>query len=472
MIKNNKAANRIYIVVDALILVGAYVLAFFLRFKWLGFWKFMAISEGTKYLGFEQYLTYLYAIVPGYILIYYLTGIYKVRHNKNWFSEAWSVLVANFFGILFIFSLFYFFKQIDLSRKFLGVFVALNCLFDFFYRFFTRKCLIRLRKKGKYLKNVLMVGYSRTAEGYIDRINLNKEWGYRIFGILDDKMAVGTKYKDVAIIDKICKLEEVLKGSNFDEVIITLGLSEYERLGEIVALCEKCGAHSRFIPDYLNVIPTIPDIEDLEGLPVINIRKIPLSDMANAFVKRLSDIVFGFIALMVALIPMIIIAIGVKLSSEGPVLYKQERIGYKNKVFKMYKFRTMVVQDTESEKEKWTTPKDPRVTSFGRFLRKTSLDELPQLFNVLIGNMSLVGPRPERPQYVEKFMEEIPRYMVKHQVRPGMTGWAQVNGFRGDTSIRKRIDYDIYYIENWTFRFDIKILILTLFKGFISTEAY
>jgi exopolysaccharide biosynthesis polyprenyl glycosylphosphotransferase len=184
------------------------------------------------------------------------------------------------------------------------------------------------------------------------------------------------------------------------------------------------------------------------------------------------DILGASLALLLFSPVMVVTAFMVKLTSQGPVLYAQERVGLHNRTFWMYKFRSMEVQETQEECGKWTRPGDPRVTSIGKFIRKTSIDELPQLYNVLKGNMSLVGPRPERPQYVEKFKEEIPRYMVKHQVRPGMTGWAQVNGYRGDTSIRKRIECDLYYIENWTVGLDIKILHLTFFKGFINRNAY
>lgn len=169
---------------------------------------------------------------------------------------------------------------------------------------------------------------------------------------------------------------------------------------------------------------------------------------------------------------MLAAALAVRFTSPGPVLFKQERVGLHNKTFQMYKFRTMEMQKPSFEQKAWTVKDDPRVTKVGKLLRRTSLDELPQLFNILLGEMSLVGPRPERPQFVEKFKEEIPRYMIKHQVRPGLTGWAQINGYRGDTSIRKRIEYDLYYIENWTLSFDIKIMFLTIFKGFINKNAY
>ena len=244
------------------------------------------------------------------------------------------------------------------------------------------------------------------------------------------------------------------------------------RLEQIVDWCEKSGVHTKFIPDYNSVVPSKPYTEDILGLPVINIRYVPLTNTLNWFGKRLIDILGAFLAFVVSSPIMLVAAIAVKCSSPGPVIFKQERIGLHNKPFKMYKFRSMRQQTDDEEKKGWTVKDDPRVTKIGSFLRKTSLDELPQLFNILKGDMSLVGPRPERPQFVEQFKEEIPRYMVKHQVRPGLTGWAQINGYRGDTSIRKRVEYDIYYIENWSFGLDIKILFLTLFTGFINKNAY
>ena len=239
-----------------------------------------------------------------------------------------------------------------------------------------------------------------------------------------------------------------------------------------MAMCEKSGVHTKFIPDYTNIIPTKPYTEDLLGLPVVNIRHVPLTNTFNMMTKRIFDF-FGALAAIALFSPaMLVTAACIKATSKGPLIFTQERVGLHNKPFRMYKFRSMEVQSKAEEKKGWTVKNDPRITPVGRFIRKTSIDELPQLFNVLKGDMSLVGPRPERPQFVEKFREEIPRYMVKHQVRPGMTGWAQVNGYRGNTSIRKRIEYDLYYIENWTMGLDIKILILTVFKGFVNKNAY
>ncbi len=264
----------------------------------------------------------------------------------------------------------------------------------------------------------------------------------------------------------------MLEKNTLDEIAITLSLKEYENLKSIVAACEKSGVHTKFIPDYNKIIPTIPYTEDLQGLPVINIRHVPLNDLLNATVKRMMDI-FGAVVAIILFSPvMLLTVILIKLTSPGPVIYRQERVGLHNHPFQMYKFRSMAVQPPAAEKSKWTTPNDPRVTLVGKIIRRTSIDEMPQFFNILKGDMSLVGPRPERPFFVERFKEEIPRYMIKHQVRPGLTGWAQVNGYRGDTSITKRIEHDLYYIENWTLGFDVKILFLTIFKGFINKNAY
>ncbi len=264
----------------------------------------------------------------------------------------------------------------------------------------------------------------------------------------------------------------ILPQNKLDEIAITLSLKDYDNLEHIVDLCEKSGVHTKFIPDYNSLFPSRPYTEDLMGLPVINIRYVPLSNTLNWCAKRVMDILVALVGVVVSLPVMVFAAIAVKCTSRGPIIFKQERIGLHNKPFRMYKFRTMEVQKPSQEAKGWTKKNDPRVTKVGKFLRRTSIDELPQLFNILKGDMSVVGPRPERPQFVEQFKEEIPRYMVKHQVRPGLTGWAQINGYRGDTSIKRRIEYDIFYIENWTMSFDVKIMFLTIFKGFINKNAY
>ncbi len=335
-----------------------------------------------------------------------------------------------------------------------------------------RNLLLYFRKKGYNLKYILLIGYSRAAEEYITRINANPQWGYVVRGILDDRVPSGTIYKGVKVVGRIENIRYILPENKLDEIAITLALKDYDHLEYIVDLCEKSGVHTKFIPDYNSLVPSHPYTEDLMGLPVINIRYVPLTNTLNWVSKRAVDIAGAFLGILISSPVMLLAALAVRLTSRGPVIFKQERVGLHNKTFKMYKFRTMEVQKPTSEQKAWTVKGDPRVTKVGKFLRCTSLDELPQLFNILMGEMSLVGPRPERPLFVEKFKEEIPRYMIKHQVRPGLTGWAQVNGYRGDTSIRKRIEYDLFYIENWTMSMDFKIMFLTLFKGFVNKNAY
>ena len=472
MIKDNQQHfNRLHVIIDAAVVAVSYMLAWWLKFK-SGF-----LDSGLGALSFGFYMSVLIVIVPGYILLYYAFNLYTSKRVQGRRLELSNIVMANTVGLLILFTLLYNLQSYEaqfknFSREMLFYFYIINIVNEEIVRLLIRRFLRDIRRKGYNLKHILLVGYSRAAEQYIDRIQQNPQWGYHIRGVLDDNIARGISYKGVKVIGSIGNLNYILPQNSLDEIAITLGLEEYYKLEKIVAECEKSGVHTKFIPDYGNIIPTKPYTEDLLGLPVINIRYVPLTNTFNALLKRCMDIVGSILCIILFSPLMLFTAALVKGTSTGPLIFKQERVGLHNKPFHMYKFRTMYVQTEEEEQKGWTTKNDPRITKCGGFLRRTSLDEFPQLFNVLKGDMSLVGPRPERPQYVEKFREEIPRYMIKHQVRPGMTGWAQVNGYRGDTSIRKRIEHDLYYIENWTVGLDIKILFLTVFKGFINKNAY
>lgn len=469
MIKDNQQHfNRLHVLVDALVITVAYLLAWTIQFK---------ILDKISGFLFGDYMLMLIPLVPGYLLLYAAFGMYTTKSVRRKRVEFEKIVQANTLGLgLFMMAMFLLRWNTEFtnnfSRMMLFYFYAINIVLEAMARNCIRITLRQLRKKGFNQKHMILVGYSRAAEEYIDRIKANPEWGYEIMGILDDNVEQGMKYRGVQVFGRTEEIEEVLERAKPDEIAITLGLSEYSKLEHIVAVCEKSGVHTKFIPDYNNIIPTRPYTEDLMGLPVINIRHVPLTNTFNAFIKRSVDLVGAVCAIIVFSPVMLVTAIAIKLTSPGPLIYTQERVGLHNRNFKMYKFRSMGVQSPKKERGAWTVPDDPRVTKVGKIIRKTSIDELPQLFNILKGDMSLVGPRPERPFFVEKFREEIPRYMIKHQVRPGMTGWAQINGYRGNTSIRKRIEYDLYYIENWTLGFDIKILFLTIFKGFINKNAY
>lgn len=467
MIKENfKYFNRLHIFLDGIIIIASYIAAWYIKFRTTLF-----ANEGNA-LSRNTYFAALIIIVPLYLILYAVFQFYTSKRTHSIRYETNNILKANVIGLLAFLTILYIVKQQHYSRTMLFIFFGLNIFNEALLRILIRKTLVYMRKKGLNIKRVLLVGYSRAAQGYIDRVESNPQWGYQVSGILDDNVEKGTEYKGIKVLGSIHSLPQILPMNIMDEIAITLSLSEYSKFESIVNLCEKSGVHTQFIPDYNHVIPTQPYTEDLQGLPVINIRYVPLNNTINAAMKRIVDIA-GSAAGIIVLSPlMLIISIAVRCSSKGPLIFKQERVGLHNKPFMMYKFRTMKVQTEEAEKKEWTKKNDPRVTCVGKFLRCTSLDELPQLFNIFAGNMSLVGPRPERPFFVEKFKEEIPRYMIKHQVRPGLTGWAQINGYRGDTSINKRIECDLYYIENWTMWLDFKIMFLTLFKGFINKNAY
>lgn len=474
MIKDNqKMLNRVHVLMDACIIIISYLLTYYLRFHSIFTKKISFLQvEPNTYLSIGDYAKRLVLLVPLYLFVYYSCRLYTPKRGKRRWTEVFNLIVANTFGLAFFFSYLYLIKESDISRTYIFLFYVLNIILEVASRMTLSNALRMARRKGYNLKHVLLVGYGHAAEAYIDRIFANPQWGYYIHGILDDNIEIGTMYKKVPVIGTITHLQAFLSKMDLDEIAITLSVKDYEKLESIVGICEKSGIHTKFVPDYYSFIPTTPYTEDLFGLPVINIRNVPLSNTYNRIIKRICDIVGSLCALLIAAIPMLLVAIIIKITSPGPVIFSQIRVGKHNKEFKMYKFRSMEIQLDTEEKKAWTTKHDPRVTGIGKFIRKTSIDELPQLFNVLKGDMSLVGPRPERPFFVEKFKEEIPRYMIKHQVSPGMTGWAQINGYRGDTSIRKRIDHDLYYIENWTLGLDFKIMFLTVFKGFINTNAY
>ena len=467
MIRNNQSfLNRVHVVLDGSVTALSYFLAYEIRFE-------TSLNDPTvPHLPMYMYMWALPFLIISYIFLYNQFGLYRSKRLGGRRKELVNIIYANTVGFIGFVSVLYVINQTDFARSMLVIFAIVNIILETLMRNIIRYILHFIRKKGYNKKYLLMVGYSKSAEEYIRRIRLNPHWGYEVCGILDDRVPAGTMLRGVKVLGRIANLDVILPENKIVEIAITLPLDEYSKLERIVAKCEKSGVHTQFIPDYNRVIPSRPIMEDVEGLPVINIRNVPLTFTENRIVKRLMDIV-GSIVLLIVFSPIMLASfIAVKLSSKGPAIYKQERVGLHNTNFMMYKFRTMELQKESEEKKAWTVQDDPRVSKVGKVLRHTSMDELPQLINILKGDMSLVGPRPERPQFVAKFKEEIPRYMIKHQVRPGLTGWAQVNGLRGDTSIKDRIKYDIYYIENWSVLFDIRIMFMTVFRGLINKNAY
>ena len=471
MIKDNQRfLNNLHVLLDVLIICASYALA------WLLTIVAPIFPAGHGVLPPQVYFAALIPIVPAYLLLYWAFHLYEPKRTHSKRAELWHICQACAVGLMLLTSILFAFRRSgyfgNFSTRMLVAFSIIDITLTTIERFGIRYILSRLRRKGFNQKHVMLVGFSDASNQFIDACRRNPDWGYHIYGIVDDIAEVGEGYKGVRVVGRISELEHILAQNTIDEIAITLPLAAYAKLDGIVHVCEKSGVHTKFIPDYNNIIHSKPVTEDMDGLPVINIRNVPLTDPVKATAKRAVDICGALVGIILFSPIMLVVATLIKLTSPGPIIFKQERVGLHNKPFMMYKFRSMVQQTEADEKKGWTVPGDPRVTRVGRFIRKTSIDEFPQFFNVLAGQMSLVGPRPERTQFVEMFKEEIPRYMIKHQVRPGMTGWAQVNGLRGDTSIYERVKYDIWYIENWTMSLDVKILFLTIFKGFVNKNAY
>lgn len=457
MIKENqKILNIFNIFTDGALVFFSMLAAYVLRFPILG---------GIDSQGFDTYLVLGIAVIPFFLFLYALFGLYESFRAKRFTKELELLLQANFIGTATLVAVQFILKNIDFSRLLLVFFFAISTFSIAFKRWSLRRVLRHYRSLGYNQKHVLIAGSGKAALQYYSAIRKDLTLGLTPDGYISaENKAVG-KLRRLGGFDK---LEEILAKNGIDEVVAALSMEESGYISQIIQDCEKYGVKLSLIPFYADYMSAHPYIDEVGGLPLMNIRRIPLDNLANAFVKRTMDIC-GSIVLIVLTSPiMLFAAIGTKLSSPGPVIFKQERVGLNKKTFTMYKFRSMRVNDKETSG--WSTDRDPRKTKFGALIRKCSIDELPQFFNVLKGDMSLVGPRPELPHFVDQFKESIPLYMVKHQVRPGITGWAQVNGFRGDTSIEERIRHDLFYIENWSPLLDIKILLMTVSKALVNTE--
>ena len=461
MIKENqKALNILLVLIDILVISVSLLCSIWLRFKTTLF------GPIGGHLGFSSYLLFLIlAVIPVYLILYFAFGLYKPRRTyKNIFSEATQIIKVNILAFFALVSILFIINQPDFSRIMLFLMAIIATIFGIIERFTIRSILKNLRVNNKNLKHILIVGDNELAYTFARKIRANPYLGFVVSGLLGREEHVGKEVEGSRIIGSFNQLDQVLENNRYDRVVLAIPLKYYYKINELVESCEKVGIKAEIIPDYIRYFPAQPSVDMIEDIPIINIRYVPLDDNFNKFLKYTSDYVISIIAIIITSPIMFVTAIAIKLTSPGPIIFKQERVGHNGKIFEMYKFRSMKVQDPSEEKSEWTTPDDPRKTKVGDFIRKTSIDELPQFFNVLKGDMSVVGPRPERPYFVDQFKESIPKYMVKHQVKPGLTGWAQIHGCRGDTSINKRIEYDIEYVENWHMGLDLAIMIKTALK--------
>lgn len=457
MIKENqRLLNQLNIASDGIIVLLAFLSSFFLRF--------VVLDSGINVISMEQFALIGLGLIPLHLITYQAMGLYGADRNRRLSQELTQLFYATVLDFFILLMALYVLKLVDVSRLMLGFFLCMELMLLGGKRIFLRKLLGYYRARGYNQKHVLVVGCGEMARRYQREISSTPQLGYQMMGYVAGE---GGDW-DAPYLGGYPQLAELLERFAPDEVVVALDVADYPHLVEGVSACEKAGVKVSILPFYAQHFSAPPQIDFIGSIPAVNLRRIPLENLANAVLKRCVDVCGALVLLVVTSPILLIAAIGVKLSSPGPILFAQTRVGLNKKEFQMYKFRSMRVNQTSDVS--WSQNSDPRKTKFGAFIRKCSIDELPQFYNVLRGDMSLVGPRPELPHFVEQFKEEIPLYMVKHQVRPGITGWAQVSGYRGDTSILERIRHDIYYIEHWSLWLDIKILFLTLFRGAINNE--
>jgi Undecaprenyl-phosphate glucose phosphotransferase len=468
--RHNRLLVAFHVVTDAVLGMVAFVLAYLVRFET----GLIPVTRGFPPL--EQYvnvLPFIALIVP---LGFHFQGLYRLRRGRSRIDDFFNVLVGSVFAVVLgIVATLYFqayyatqaqreVGAFEVSRAVWGLFLLSNIALGYLSRKFIREALERRWLAGVGLRRILIAGAGDLGRVVADRILEHRELGYQIIGFVDDK-AGGDHlgYRGLPLLGSLAEAADIVANEKIDDLYVALPLEEHMKLLDLVESTSREGVDVKVVPDLLQFIALRARLEDLDGVPVINLNDVPLQGV-SAFIKRSLDIVISAGALAFMALPGLLISWLIKRTSPGPVFYAQERMGLDGKQFIVYKFRTMPT-DAESETGPiWSTENDSRVTKVGAFLRRHDLDEWPQFWNVLKGEMSIVGPRPERPFFVEQFKHRIPQYMLRHKVKAGITGWAQVNGWRGNTSLEKRIEYDLYYIENWSVTLDIKIMWLTLIR--------
>ncbi|MBY0118895.1 undecaprenyl-phosphate glucose phosphotransferase [Paenibacillus xylanexedens] len=458
--RNQRFLTQLYIAADFGVIQLSFLFAWWLKFE-------SDLLTNQNPLPIEKYMMWSLVYAALAIITGLMSSLYIAKRKKRFVDELWRILQSHGIAFFMLLSLMFFFKEVNISRAYLAMYMIGNVSFTLFYRYIVKVQLKRLRKKGFNRQFVLILGAGSLGKRFYDNLKNYPELGYEVTGFLDDyrhwDQSEQKRYKP--ILGRIDELEEFLSTHLVDEVILALPLDAHDKYSHIINVCEKAGVRTLIIPDFFDYLPARPHFDNFAGMPMINVRDIPLDIAVNRLMKRTFDILFSITAILLTSPVMLVVAVGVRLTSSGPVIFKQERVGLNRRNFMMFKFRSMKVIPEGTMDTGWSTKNDPRRTAFGTFIRRTSLDELPQFFNVLLGHMSVVGPRPERPYYVNQFRDEIPKYMIKHHVRPGITGLAQSKGLRGDTSIEDRIEQDIFYIENWSLLFDIKIIWETIRKG-------
>ena len=450
-------------ITDLLIVLFSWNFAYYLRFFLINFPIPLEIPE--YYIYFKA--SGVVVLMAAFCFIY--SKMYSPKRISSYRAEVHSILNSNILLVIILLGLTFYFRKYSFSRLHSLYFFALNAGIIFLFRLAVRCTLNYMRKNGKNQRRVLIIGNSKTALNFIKKIRHNEALGFKICGYAameETELDLQAKY-----LGNYNQISGIIQKEAIDQVYIALDSNQQSDLQSINDHLAEQTVDLNIVPDIYHTLNINPEILDLDGMPIIALRQSPIDGWNRVF-KRIFDIAGSLGCILMATPLWLAIPILIKLSSKGPVFYRQERMGLDGKSFHMIKFRSMKTDAEDQSGAVWAKKNDDRKTAIGGFLRKTSLDEIPQFFNVLEGSMSLVGPRPERPVFIHNFKKEIPNYMLRHKMKAGITGWAQINGWRGNTSLEKRIEFDIYYLTHWSIWFDIKILIGTIFKGFVNKNAY
>jgi exopolysaccharide biosynthesis polyprenyl glycosylphosphotransferase len=476
--QRHKAIATIYFLGDLLATVAAFFAAWVLRFELEVIPDFVPLSEDAPAL--RRYLELLPFVLVLWPVVFYFHGLYQNRRGRSRVDEALTVLVAVLLASVLLSVVVAWYRPprapgsleyFTYSRAFLALFGLCDLVLVVAGRNVLRQLLRRMRLAGHNLQRILVVGAGALGREITHKLVGHRELGFEVVGFLDDDPGKqGQRFSDVPVLGGTREIESVLEERNVDQVYVALPLEAHRKMLRILQTVSRECVEVKLVPDILQYATLKAALEDVDGTPVINLSQVPLQGW-NSLVKRGMDVALSLTALA-ALLPLLpFVALAIWIEDRGPIFYRQERMGLDGKSFMILKFRSMRVDAESSTGPVWAVKDDPRRTRVGGFLRRWSLDELPQIWNVLKGEMSLIGPRPERPAFVQEFKHKIPQYMLRHRVKSGITGWAQVHGWRGNTSIKKRIQYDLYYIENWSLKLDLKILWMTVRKG-MRDNAY
>ena len=479
MRRYNRLLVAYYVLSDAPLGMAAFALAYLLRFE-TPIASLIPVTNGQPPFG--QYVNLLPVIGILVPLAVQVQGLYRLRRGRSRVDDFFAVLVGSILAVVLgIFGSLYFQTYYvpdalkdqgvyEVSQPGWALFLLINVAFTYASRELVREALERRWRAGIGLKRVLIAGAADLGRLVADKVLEHRELGFKVVGFLDDRAGDHIGYRGLPVLGMLSEADEIIRRERIDHVYVALPLEEHVKMLGLVEATNREGVDVHVVPDLLQFIALRARLENLDGVPIISLNDVPLRGF-NSLLKRTIDVAISASALFVLGMPLLVIATIIRRTSPGPVFYRQERMGLDGKAFEVYKFRSMYEGAEDDTGPIWARDNDPRCTPVGRWLRRFDLDELPQFWNVLRGDMSIVGPRPERPYFVEQFKHRIPQYMLRHKVKAGITGWAQVNGWRGNTSLEKRIEYDLYYIENWSVGLDLKIMWLTVLRG-LQKHAY